>query len=242
MNQVFQDLYQLIWKEIFPDFPALPIEDFQNLYTKDLLIPQPKKCQLSGQDIYLSPYYRYQKLASKVALDAKESWQKPKQEINSLSDVLSSIQDVAYSSVGRVVNSEVVEQSDSIYSSSFIYNSAEIRSSQKMMFCYGHQASEYLLASSGNGDCSFGIRLFDSGSVSNSFEAHWCGKSSNIYFCKDCGDLQNCMFCFHISSKQFCIGNMQFEEEEYYRLKKIILTDYFNQLNQPNAFVSLSTF
>lgn len=240
MDQVFQDLYQLIWREIFPEREPLGIEKFKKLYTEDLFLPEPKKSDLGDETVYLSSFYKHRKLASREELDSRENWMKPKTEISSLNDVLNSIQDVAFFKVGRELNSEVVVESDNIYSSSYIFNSTDIHGCQKMMFCNGDQASEYLMASRGNGRCNFGIRLFDSGNITNSFDIHWLGESANCYFCQDCGDLRDCMFCFHTSSKQFCIGNMQFEEEEYHRLKKKILDDYFSQLDKPKAFVTLN--
>lgn len=36
-------------------------------------------------------------------------------------------------------------------------------------------------------------------------------------------DLYECIFCSHIANKRFCIANMQFEEEEYYEIKKAII-------------------
>lgn len=240
MDKVFQDLYELVWKEVFPDYDPLDINLFKKLYTKDLFLPEPRKSDLGDGTVYLSQVYKHKQLASKDELDAKESWTKPKSEISSLTEILSSLKDISYFKVGRAVNSEVYQESDTIYSSNYVFNSIDLHGCQKMMFCNGASASEYLLASKGSGKCSFGIRIIDSGNVSNSFDMDNCGKCSNSYFCQDCGDLRDCMFCFHTSSKRFCIGNTQFEEQEYYTLKKKILDEYFAQLDKPNAFVTLS--
>ena len=50
-----------------------------------------------------------------------------------------------------------------------------------------------------------------------------CFVSGNSLFIQDCFDLYECMFCSHIASKRFCIVNMQFEEQEYYEIKKLII-------------------
>jgi hypothetical protein len=47
----------------------------------------------------------------------------------------------------------------------------------------------------------------------------------NSLFIQDCYDLYECMFCAHISSRRYCIGNMEFSESEYNRLKPLII-DY----------------
>jgi hypothetical protein len=33
----------------------------------------------------------------------------------------------------------------------------------------------------------------------------------------------DCLFCSHLSGKRFCIANMQFEEEEYYKIKEQVV-------------------
>jgi hypothetical protein len=105
-----------------------------------------------------------------------------------------------------------------------------------MVWCEGNSTCEYLVASRGNKDSTFGIRMFDNGGVSNSFEVHWSGKCSNCYFCSNSYDLRDCMFCFSLVSKQYCIGNMQFEEAEYKQLRDKLLQEYFAQIDQPNGF------
>ena len=70
---------------------------------------------------------------------------------------------------------------------------------------------------------SFSIRCDDSKSCTNSYSVICSNKVSNSLFIQDCFDLHECMFCSHIASKRHCIANMQFEEEEYYALKKLII-------------------
>jgi hypothetical protein len=239
MDQVFLDIYQAVWKEIFPNVEIMDLEKFKELYTKDLRLPKKYESVFDHTSVYALDDYGYKRFITEDEVKQRnevDNFMKQKTEIIDLKDLLNNVGDVATFRGSRTINSDVVEESDSVYSSSYIFNSAEIRTCQKMVFCHGNKDGEYLAASRGNAESTFGIRLFDDGGVSNSFEVHWSGKSSNCYFCSNCFDLRDCMFCFNIVSKQYCIGNMQFEEAEYKQLKEKLIKEYFAQIDQLNAF------
>lgn len=240
MDQVFKDIYKKIWEEVFVGIEPLDMEKFKSLYTKDIPLPVAYKSNVTGKDVFYSDDYGYKKFVEPEASKDMEFFRNEKKGIESLADVMRESQELALFKGSRITNSDVVVDSDNIYSSNMIFNSGHLHSCQKSLWCYNSKASEYMMASKGNGECSFGIRLLDSGGVSNSFDIHWSGKSSNCYFCHDSYDLRDCMFCFHIASKQFCIANMQFEEAEYHKIKEKILKDYFAQLDSENAFVTLA--
>jgi hypothetical protein len=233
MDQVFVDIYNVVWKEVFPGVEVMPVDKFREVFTGDIKLPREYKSAFGGMGVYSLADYGYKRFITEEEARErtnKDNFLKSKVEISGLGDLIEKTLDVAAFRGSRALNSDVVKESDNIYSSSYIYNSAEIQSSQKMIFCSGNKACEYLIASRGNGESTFGIRLFDNGGVSNSFEVHWSGKSSNCYFCSDSYDLRDCMFCFHLVSKQYCIGNMQFEEAEYKAMKEKLLGEYFEQL------------
>ena len=70
---------------------------------------------------------------------------------------------------------------------------------------------------------NFCIRCDDSKNCSNSYNVICSNKVNNSLFIQDCFDLYECMFCSHIASKRYCIANMQFEEQEYFAIKKVII-------------------
>ena len=82
---------------------------------------------------------------------------------------------------------------------------------------------EYTLASQRSKSCSFCIRTDDSKNCSNSYNVICSNKVINSLFIQDCYDLYECIFCSHIASKRYCIANMQFEEAEYFEIKKLII-------------------
>lgn len=244
MNQAFVDLYQLIWKEVFPEEPALEIGEFERIMAEDIFLPKKYKCALSGKPVYSSPEYGYKKFISPEAWIEKGQGgnvMEEKAEIKDLSDLLVRIDKIALFKANRSLNSDVIEASDDIHSSNLIYKSAHIYVCQKLLFCHNMVESEYVMASMGSKSCNFSIRALDSAKVSNSFDVSYCANVAHSYFCHNCFDLRDCMFCFHLASKQYCVGNAQYEEAEYKKIKEKLLKEYFENLKKDGAFVSLET-
>lgn len=150
---------------------------------------------------------------------AIDDWIVPKQQINSIEDILTVWAGTNYTTAERQIESINVAQSDSVINSENIYRSALMRQCKNMLFSKGCNECEYLVGSSESKTSTFSIRVEDSQLVSNSFNVIWSAKVNNSFFIQDCYDVSDCMFCSHISGKQYCIANMQFEKEEYEKLK-----------------------
>lgn len=82
---------------------------------------------------------------------------------------------------------------------------------------------ENMIACQRSGSSSNCIRVDDSGSCSNSYNVICSAKITNSFFIQDCNSLFECMFCSHIANQRYCISNMQFEPEEYFEIKKVII-------------------
>ena len=241
MNQVFMEIYASVWKEVFPGVALMDIETFKKLYTRGMILPEKRACAISGEEIYVCPDYGYKTFisdAERMKRSEKDNFMEPKEAIDSLSQALEMVKKVAMFRGSMKINSDVVEASNNVYSSSYIYNCASIHGAQKMMFSFDMGPCEYMLASRNDKNCNFGIRVFDSDGVANSFDVSNSVKCANCYFCHNCFDLRDCMFCFHIESKRFCIANMQFEEAEYLKIKEVLIKQYFEQLSSTNPMIS----
>ena len=107
-------------------------------------------------------------------------------------------------------------------------NKLMLISAISVVICIAYVVFKYLLASQRSGTCSFCIRTDDSKDCSNCYSVICSNKVRNSFFIQDCFDLDECMFCAHIASKRFCIANMQFEEEEYYEIKKAVVSWILN--------------
>ena len=155
--------------------------------------------------------------------DAKEGWMLPKKEINNLQELIDIWNTINLTTTERVYDSIDVSKSDTIYRCSGVYRSTDCSDSKNIVYCDSCSNSEFVLASQRSGSINFCIRVDDSKDCSNSYNVICSNKVSNSLFIQDCFNLHECMFCSHIASKKFCIANMQFEEEEYYEIKKVII-------------------
>lgn len=146
-----------------------------------------------------------------------------KRPLNSIEDILLAWSETNITTTERTTDSINVTESDGIYSCENIYRSCDLRQSKNILFTEGGSELENVVAGSRSSTSSYCIRVEDSQLCSNSFNVIWSGKVSNSYFVQDCFDIMDCMFCSHIAGKRFCIANMQFEEDEYYKVKDIVV-------------------
>ena len=155
--------------------------------------------------------------------DEETSWMLPKKEINNLQELIDIWNSINLTTTERVYDSINVVKSDTIYECENVYRCTDCRGCKNIIYCDSCGNGEFLLASQRSGNCNFCIRCDDSRDCSNSYNVICSNKVSNSLFIQDCFDLYECMFCSHIASKRFCIANMQFEEQEYYEIKKLII-------------------
>lgn len=155
--------------------------------------------------------------------DIKDGWMLPKKEISNLQELLDIWNTINLTTTERVYDSINVSKSDTIYGCENVYRCTDCHRSKNIIFCDSISSSEYILASQRSTTCTFCIRTDDSKDCSNSYNVICSNKVNNSLFVQDCYDLYECMFCSHISNKKFCIANMQFEENEYYDIKKLII-------------------
>lgn len=161
-------------------------------------------------------------------LDIEKGWMLPKREIKNLQELIDIWNTINLTTTERVYDSINVSKSDTIYRCENVYRCTDCRDSKNIIYCDSCGNSDYLLASQRSTTCNFCIRCDDSKDCSNSYNVICSNKVSNSFFIQDCSDLYECMFCSHISSKRFCIANMQFEEQEYYEIKKLIVNWILN--------------
>lgn len=155
--------------------------------------------------------------------DREIGWMIPKKEIKNLQELIDTWNTINLTTTERVYDSINVSKSDTIYSCENVYRSTGCRGSKNVIYSDSCDNSEFILASQRSTTCNFCIRCDDSKDCSNSYNVICSGKVSNSLFIQDCSDVYECMFCSHISSKKYCIANMQFEEEEYNEIKKLII-------------------
>lgn len=214
-----------VFKEVFDVDNPLTIEQVKEKFAHDIPLPQKVKCSLSGVDTWISSY-KGEKIATMDAITEqfnKNEWMRKKIIANSIEEVLSYWQEINYITAQKNINCKNVTQSDIIFGSSFVYRSNSVLDSKNIIFCYKINDCNYMVASRDSSSCALGIRMKESIFCSSSFEVSWSSKVSKSMFIHDCYDLYECLFCSHLRSKKYCITNMQFEKEEYFKIKKMVI-------------------
>lgn len=208
----------------------LSLEQFMNKFTFDLRLPQQVTDSFDGSQTWAQSTnpVKFVKLKNARGLEIagaseKTDFLRPKRPLNSMEDVLSAWEEINYTTTERYKDSMNVAESDNISYSENVYRSQDIHTSKNIVLSDGLNGCEYIAAGQRSGDSTFCIRIEDSGECSNCFNVSWSGRLTNCFFMHDTGDMQDSIFCTNISGKRFCIANMQYEEEEYRKIKDMVV-------------------
>ena len=217
VNQIFQS--------IFDEKNPFTMDTLLEKYAFDVKLPK-QVTDSTTNEITWADSIHSGKFITNKNMEKKEEetgWMLPKVEINNLQELIDIWNTINFTTTERVYDSLNVSKSDTIYRCENVYRSTDCSDSKNLIYCDSCSDSDYLLASQRSSSCNFCIRCDDSMDCSNSYAVICSNKVRNSLFVQDCFDLYECMFCSHIASKRFCIANMQFEEQEYYEIKKTII-------------------
>lgn len=220
-----KEIADYIFKDVFGINNNYSLEQIRKKFAFDIPFANKVKCSLSCEDTY-SFSAESELIASQKAiadLFKKNEWMRKKKPINSIDDLLKYFREVNYITGEKYINSKDVSESDGVYTSAFVFQSVSVFDSKNIIFCYKIFDCNYMLASRDDSSCTLGIRVKESIYCSSSFEVSWSNKISKSMFIHDSFDLYECLFCSHLRSKKYCIANMQFEKEEYFKIKKMVI-------------------
>lgn len=209
--------------QIFGFQNPLTLEQFQQKFAFDVRLPQQVFDSTTNEPTWTQSVNPTKFISIKNAWNRQDWDNRPKRPINSIEDILAAWNDINYTATERHLDSVNIGESDNIYTSENVYRSQDISDSKNILFSDGVFNAEYIVAGQRSNSSAFCIRLEDSKECSNSFSVIWSKKTVNSFFIQDCSDMLECMFCSHITNKQFCIANMQFEEAEYRKIKDMVL-------------------
>lgn len=214
-----------IYKIVFNQENNNSIEEILQKYAFDIKLPKEVHDSLTNETTWADSINSssFITLTNMEERDKNEGWMLPKQEINSLEDIINIWHKINYTTTERVFDSLNVSKSDTIYRCQNVYHSTDCFDCKNIIFCDSCNSCEYSIASQRSGTCSYCIKVDDSKDCSNSFNVIYSNKVSNSLFIQDCFNLYECMFCSHIANKRYCIANMQFTEEEYFTIKESII-------------------
>ncbi len=214
-----------IFKAVFLVNNTNTLEEILNKYAFDIKLPRKVYDYITNEETY-TDFDNAKVFITKdnmEKLDSTKGFMLEKKDFKSLDEIIMTWENINSITTNRCYNSTYVSKSDTIYDSSYVYNSSNCSNSKNIVFCDGCTKSEYLLASQRSGSCTFSIRVDDSSNCSNSYSVICSNKISNSIFIQDCFNLDECIFCSHIANKKYCICNMQFEKDEYFTIKNIIV-------------------
>lgn len=224
------EIVNKIIKAVFNRNNNLNLEEVLNKYAFDVKLPKQVVDSTTNEitwadSINSKSFITFENASNK---DKPDGWMVEKQEVESLEDLLRIWDSINLTTTERVQDSENVIKSDTIYNCQNVYRSSNCNKCNNIVYCDSCGNSEYLLSSSRTGPCNFCIRTDDSSNCTNCYSVQWSNKISNSFFIQDCSNLDECIFCSHINNKKYCIANMQFEKEEYYSIKEVIVDWIFN--------------
>ncbi|MBQ9834241.1 MAG: hypothetical protein IJO33_03515 [Bacilli bacterium] len=219
------DMVNKIFQNVFEETNNFSLDILLEKFAFDVKLPKQVTDSTTNEVTWADSVNsgRYITLANMEAKDMVDGWMIPKKEINNLKELIDIWNEINLMTTERVYDSINVLKSDTIYNCENVYRSTDCTHAKNIIYCDSVNRSEYLLASQRSTTCTFCIRTDDSKNCSNSYNVLCSNKIINSYFIQDCFDLYECMFCSHIANKKFCIANMQFEEAEYFEIKKTIV-------------------
>lgn len=218
-----QAMLDKILGQVFSQDASMSLEQFMRKYAFDIRLPQRVFDSTTGEPTWTQAVNPTKFISIKNAW-GRDDWDGvPKRPINGIEDILTAWNEVNYTATDRHLDSLRVAESDNVYTSECVYRSLDVSDSKYVLLSDGVFGSEYIAAGQRSYNSSYSIRIEDSQQCSNSFSVVWSKKVVNSMFIQDCSDMYECMFCSHITNKKFCIANMQFDEEEYRKIKDIVV-------------------
>lgn len=222
---VAKQIMDKIVGQVFGYQNPFTLEQFQAKFAFDIRLPQQVYDSTTNEPTWASSTNPAKFITFENTVSKPDGyWERPKRPINSIQDILAYWQETNVMAAERYLDSINIAESDDIRHAQNVYRSQDVEASKNIIFCDSiRPGCEYLGASQRCQSSVFSIRAEDSNQVSNSFSVNWSTKISNSFFIQDSANLQDCMFCSHLNSKQFYIANMPFEEEEYKKIKDMVI-------------------
>lgn len=211
--------------QIFGYQNPFTLEQAMNKFAFDIRLPQQVYDSTTNEITWAQSTNPVKFIAQKNVMKRNEvdEWMLPKKKVENLQDVLEIWTETNFTTTERQADSVDIAECDSVYHCQNMYRSTDLLYSKNVLFSDGGNNLENIIASQRSNTSTFCIRIEDSTQCSNSCNVIGSGKITNCLFVQDCYDLFECMFCSHLSGKKYCIANMQFEEEEYFKLKKEVI-------------------
>ena len=218
------EMAKQIFNCIFRTEVNLSLDEIRKKFASSMKLPIEVYDSTTGETTWtdeIADTYITQKNMENV--DFSTGWMKKEVSFHTMEELITVWRQINYKTTERLYNCEDSIQSDTLYNCISSYCSLNCRKCKNILYTEGCGDSEYLIACKNSGDCNYCINVSDSGTCSNSYSVTCSSKISNSLIIQDCFNLHECIFCSHIANKRYCICNTQFEKEEYFQWKKLIV-------------------
>lgn len=229
-----KQLIEKIFYSIFNQKVTYTIKQLKEKFAFDIKLPVEVKDSITKEITWTEMPHSKKFITNNnmERYDSTRGWMIQKRKVENLSDIIKVWEKVNFTTTERVYDSINVSKSDTIYNCSNIYNSTDCRKSKNIIFSDGIGSSENVIASQRSSNLANCIRVDDSSTCSNSYNVICSSKIVNSIFIQDCNNLYECMFCSHIASQKYCIANMQFDKNEYFRIKEVVIAWILEENNE----------
>jgi hypothetical protein len=215
-----------VWADIFGTAPTIDFDDFMQKFAFDIRLPSEVTDYTTGLPSWVDKLepMRFMTNAQADKLGSNDEFARPTKELRTVEDVLAAWKEVHTLVSEHVMNSENVSESDKVYRSQNVFRSTNILDSNNVVLCEYDSQCEYTIASRRSGTSQYCIRLDNSVNCSSSYEVALSAKVSKSMYIYNCFDMYECLFCTNISGKKYCIANMQYEKEDYFKIKALVVS------------------
>ncbi len=145
----------------------------------------------------------------------------------------------AYAGNLVIGKSSHVERSANISDSHYVYDSALYGDCKYMYKSTLGRLNEDLFGSHGCGESQFCIRCTQTYRDRRCFEAWMTQNCSDVYYSFNLDFCSECIFCFNLRNRHHCIGNVQLEPGEYFKVKERLLSEMAQMLKHDKSLPSL---
>jgi len=161
-------------------------------------------------------------------------------EIKDMDSILEAVSERAYYCGSIIIgNSKFVESSSSVADSFFVYRSVKISGSKNIAYSQYLRLCENVFGTNEGGSSKFCIRGSAHYFNQRSFELWIGGNSSDCYYSYGLDACKDCMFSFNLVGKMNAIGNMQLPKDKYLSIKRKLLSEMAQELEQNERFKRL---
>lgn len=234
--------FNLTFKLIFGEC-NLKLNDLEDYMLKWHYPPHFRKSVISGKDVIVSSdfYRRDAKFISQDEIDFGKRYKLNINEIKDIDSILEAINNrVLYTGNKIFGNTENAVDVDTCTNGNCVYKSHNITDARYVAYSsYVRYGSEYVFGSGWFLRSKYLIRCMGADNLVRSFEAYISPNSSDMFFCYNCIGSSHVMFSFNQRARRYCIGNSELPKDKYFALRKKLIEESREYLEQHKTFPSI---